>query len=48
MPPYTAAQLHQELADFYRDFRYRSAPANLYTESLWDAILLLEEMEAES
>ena len=41
---WTAAALHEELANFYHNYRGVTAPTNGLTQSLWNKI---EEVEAE-
>lgn len=42
---WTAAELHAELADFYRKYRGVTAPETTYSLSLWQAIEVAEAYE---
>lgn len=43
--PWTARQLHIELAEYYSGYRGVTAPTNRYTESLWAKIEQTESDE---
>lgn len=45
MTAWTAAELHDELAVYYRKFRGVLAPETTYTMSLWSAIEIAELYE---
>lgn len=44
---WTATELHEELADFYRKYRGVTAPETGYSLSLWSAIEVAEAYEEE-